>query len=328
MLGQKKLAVLDLVEGLHLAYAARTLQELGLVKRMRTPNTARNLARGGLDEEILRGILDYLVARTTLVRRKNSRYSISADFDSHAEFVLRLYVGAYGRSAARLRDSCADLEAARRSVDRRSQAEAFQPATHGAHYPMNGLTALVRQLRLTHLCDLGCGTGELLAELAVADRAFHGWGIERNLHACRTARHRLREFGLEGRIKILRADATDPSVALPREVRLQAQAITACDFANEMCREGGELLGRWLAKLKRVVPGRALLISDYYGRLGSGRKASRETLLHDFAQVISGQGTPPPNREGWRSLYRSAGCQLIHSLEDTTTTRFIHVVRL
>src|SRR5258706_10232679 len=147
MLGQKKLAVLDLVEGLHLAYAARTLQELGLVKRMRTPNTARNLARGGLDEEILRGILDYLVARTTLVRRKNSRYSISADFDSHAEFVLRLYVGAYGRSAARLRDSCADFDAARRSVHQRSKADAFQPSTHGAHYPIKRQTALIRKLR-------------------------------------------------------------------------------------------------------------------------------------------------------------------------------------
>jgi hypothetical protein len=86
---------------------------------------------------------------------------------------------------------------------------------------------------------------------------------------------------------------------------------------------------KWLRGLRQVLPGRPLLIADYYGRLGQKRvRLSRETLLHDFAQVISGQGVPPANASQWRAIYSRAGCQLIHIIEDKTTTRFIHILRL
>jgi hypothetical protein len=58
------------------------------------------------------------------------------------------------------------------------------------------------------------------------------------------------------------------------------------------------------------------------------RKLQRETLLHDYVQLISGQGIPPATAAEWRSIYSQAGCRLVHVIDDTSTTRFIHVIAL
>ncbi|HEU4389890.1 MAG TPA: methyltransferase, partial [Blastocatellia bacterium] len=67
----------------------------------------------------------------------------------------------------------------------------------------------------------------------------------------------------------------------------------------------------------------------YYGRLIQGKKgASRETLLHDYAQLISGQGVPPASAAEWHSIYKRAECRLLHIIEDKATSRFVHIIRL
>jgi hypothetical protein len=85
----------------------------------------------------------------------------------------------------------------------------------------------------------------------------------------------------------------------------------------------------WLKQIRETLPGRSLLLSDYYGRLGNGvESVDRETLLHDYAQLISGQGIPPGSLDEWHKIYRKAGCKLVHVLEDQQTTRFLHVLML
>ena len=83
-----------------------------------------------------------------------------------------------------------------------------------------------------------------------------------------------------------------------------------------------------VAGLRQALPGRPLLLSDYYGRLGSDAEEQRETLLHDFVQLISGQGVPPPGLDEWRAIYAEAGCRLAHVIEDQTTTQFVRIVVL
>jgi len=99
-----------------------------------------------------------------------------------------------------------------------------------------------------------------------------------------------------------------------------------------MFKDGEQRAVKWLRGLRRLFPDRPLLILDYYGRLGQtkSRKLAkeRETLLHDFAQLISGQGIPPASAAEWRSIYAEAGCRLVHISEDKLTTRFIHILRL
>ena len=86
----------------------------------------------------------------------------------------------------------------------------------------------------------------------------------------------------------------------------------------------------WLASLKSAFPGRTLLISDYYGgHPGGGQKPRKPDIaLHDFAQLISGQGIPPPNLKAWRKIYHMADCAMVHAVEDRASSFFAHILRL
>jgi hypothetical protein len=129
-------------------------------------------------------------------------------------------------------------------------------------------------------------------------------------------------------VRILPGDALSIAAALPREIAAEVRTVTASQFVNELFGRGPARAIRWLRALRRALPGRTLLVADYYGRLGTGHDAPRELLLHDYAQLISGQGVPPPDVDGWNAVYTAAGCRLAHALHDSRTTLFIHVIVL
>jgi SAM-dependent methyltransferase len=194
------------------------------------------------------------------------------------------------------------------------------------------LPQIIRQLQFTNLLDLGCGNGELLLELGKQDGDFIGWGVDANPAMLKLARSRARTARLQNRIRFIEGDCRKAGAALPKQIRSRIDSLSASQVANEMFRDGSQQAVKWLGDLRKNFPARPLLICDYYGRLGQKKsrriEKERETLLHDFAQLISGQGIPPPSAREWRSIYSQAGCQLVHIIEDKTTTRFIHILRL
>jgi hypothetical protein len=114
-------------------------------------------------------------------------------------------------------------------------------------------------------------------------------------------------------------------------VRDKIRSLVACNVANEMFHDGQTQCVKWLQQLRKVFPQRPLLILDYYGQLGKKsrhRPVERKTLLHDYVQLISGQGIPPANAREWQTVYAKAGCKLLHIIEDNLSTRFIHILRL
>ena len=149
----------------------------------------------------------------------------------------------------------------------------------------------------------------------------------------KVAQGRIREAGAWRRIKLLHGDCAELSSALPEKVKSEVGAVSACNVANEMFATGHSRIVKWLRDLRKTLPGRPFLLVDYYGRLGQkqfskGTPALNATLLHDYAQVISGQGVPPANLKEWRSIYKRAACRLIQVFEDKATTRFVHLLSL
>ena len=319
----------DLVEAYQLANAVAALHDLELFKSMQRPATAKELAaRSGLDENLLRGVLEYVAARTDLLRKTRGRFVATSDYAEKSRFLLDLYVGAYGRNAEELGELLHDPGLAQKSVDRVRHARAFA-AVNGA--PIELLPTLALELRFDRLLDLGCGNAGLLLELAERNPQFVGWGLEKNLEMCKVARARIRAAGVPQRIRVLQGDLGKLDSALPDKVKTQVSAISACNVANEMFALGHSQVVKWLRDLRRTFPGRPLLLVDYYGRLGQKQfsksaSALHATLLHDYAQLISGQGIPPANLKEWRSIYKSAACRLVHVFEDKSTTRFIHIL--
>ena len=317
----------DLVEGFHLAHAVAALDGLGVLASLATPRRAGDLAaRHGLDREMLAGVLEYVAARTDLIRRSGQRFVATSRHAADSRFLLNLYVGAYGPNAERLADLLRHPSAASRVVDRARQARAFEAVGRPA---LGVLPSVIRQLGFDRVLDVGCGTGALLLELARADASFAGWGVDANPHMCATARAHIRAARLGKRLRVFQGDARALRTALPVAVRAGVRAVTACNLVNEMFTSGDAGAVAWLRGLRTLFPGHPLLIVDYYGRLGR-RRGSLEgrTALHDYAQLISGQGVPPASAAGWGAVYRRAGCRLVHVIEDTATTRFIHLLQL
>ncbi|HEX8178056.1 MAG TPA: methyltransferase domain-containing protein [Pyrinomonadaceae bacterium] len=317
----------DLVEAFQLAHAVTTLHNLGLFSALKQPATADELAaRYALDADLLRGLLEYVAARTELLRKSRERFVATRSYTREARFLLDMYVGAYGGNAARLAKLLRDPALAPKAVDRVRHARAFD-AIDGA--PLGFLPELIRQLEFNHVLDLGCGNGALLLELAQQDPNFIGWGLDLNPAMCRAARARIRAARLGQRVRVMTGDCRQLRAVLPTEVRARVGAVTACQVANEMFTAGHARAVAWLRDLRKALPGRPLLLVDYYGQLGhKHRRLHRPTLLHDYAQLISGQGVPPASASEWRSIYARAGCGLIHVIEDKETTRFIHILRL
>ena len=322
-----RLQVFDVVEAFHISHAVAALHKLDLFTALTTPVTAEELAsKHALDAGILRGVLEYVSARTDLLRKSGERFVMKRNHSGGSRFLLDLYIGAYGSNAKRLDLLLRDPSVARTAVDRVRQARAFA-AVDGS--TVGFLPVLIRRLEFSHLLDLGCGTGALLLSIAEQDSDFAGWGIDLNPSMCKFARARIRAAGLGKRIRIFEGDCSRIRSVLTRKVLASVGAVTACNVANELFADGNSQAIEWLRSLRKALPGRPLLIADYYGRLGRKKKTtSRETLLHDFAQLISGQGVPPASAAEWRSIYKRAGCRLVHIIEDKTTTQFIHILRL
>lgn len=323
----KRWSALDLVEGLHLGHAVGALQGLGLLSSMTKATSSDRLsANHGLDPEVLRGLLEYVALRTDLIRKTRKGFITSAHCSRQARFLLDLYACAYAGNASHLATLLRTPAIAAASVDRIAHLRAFETAGPSAI----GVTpAILRQLGFNYILDIGCGTAALLRDLAAHDKHFIGWGIDSNALMCKVARSEIRKAGLAQRVKVFTGDGKKPSPFLSVDVLSQVRTVTACQFVNELFRGGTMQAQQWLRRVRRLLPGRVLVIADYYGQLGNRVKTiHRETLLHDYVQLISGQGVPPPNVSAWRRLYRASECKLFHVIEDKTTTLFIHFIQM
>jgi SAM-dependent methyltransferase len=324
--GAKGWSALDLAEGFHLACALLALERLGVLASLDRPVAAGDLARKHkIDRRMLEATLRLVAARTNLVACTGGRYRTTRHYDVFARFMLRQYVGAYGGNAVALHRSVRAPSMAAQLIDRAEHAKAFGEA---ATLSSAIVADLIVQLGLNHVLDLGCGTGIMLRDLAARVPGFAGWGLDVNPSMCAAARERA-SAAPAGRIRILCGDCRDPQGTMPASIVAKVHTITACNLANEFFADGTATAATWLSMLKRAFPGRTLLIADYYGCLGKRPEPwPRHVALHDFVQVISGQGVPPSSLGEWKRTYRAARCTLIHAIEYRGAASFVHILRL
>lgn len=320
-----KWSVFDLVEAYQLSRAVAVLNDLNVFESQKPFSAKQLAAKHGLDATLLAGVLEYVALRTALLRRKAREEFVVTQ--NNPRFLIDLYTGAYGATAEQLAKILRDPASAAASVDRVRYARAFEAIGSGAR---GILPDVISALDFNYTLDLGCGSGDLLLELARRNASFVGWGVDFNPAMLKIARARMREAHMGKRVRFLKADGTRLREEIPESVRSQVRSITCCNFANEMFADGERQAIKWFRELRKLFPSRPLLNCDYYGRLGrtKNRKLQRETLLHDYAQLISGQGIPPATMADWRAIYSKAGCRLVHSIDDTSTTRFIHIIAL
>src|SRR5436190_13603126 len=117
----------DIAEGYLLSHAVLALYDLKILAALKRPSTAETLAsKRGLDPKFLRGVLEYVAARTDFVCKTGKRFVTTQSYSSQARFLLELYTGAYRSNADQLGKLMRKPSLASNAVNRRRHARAFE----------------------------------------------------------------------------------------------------------------------------------------------------------------------------------------------------------
>ena len=193
------------------------------------------------------------------------------------------------------------------------------------------------KLEVRVVLEVGCGSGSLLIKLAEKAADLRAIGIDQNPAMIDQAK-RAASPAVAARISWYHGDLLPVIADLDASVRDGVDVIVALSVANEYFAK--QDIAAFLGGLSAAFPRRLLILGDYYGclggspkeRIGHSSSASevRRAILHDVAQVVSGQGVPPRSLEEWKTHYAQAGCTLIDEAEATSAgvRRFRHLVQL
>ncbi len=334
-----RLTLLDAIEGMYLAEAVDFLHREGLLAALGEGASVPALAEAhGFDADALLRLVEYVALRCDVLERidgeRGARYAASPAYrdGSGPAYLLDQYAGGFGPALRNLREVLRAPAEAGRFVDRARHGAAYRYAASGSNAPE--VIALVEELGIGVLLDVGCGGGQLLAELAAARPEFRGIGIDANPAVIEPARRALADRGLTGRVELLCGDIPSLETQLSPERRASVDALAAVSVANAYAAGyPGRTIEDFLRALQALFPNRFLFLCDYYGRLGAvpdEPERFRRTLLHDLAQVISGEGVPPAEIAAWRAIYERAGCSLVAHFEGEADgiARFVHLIQL
>ncbi len=337
--GGARLTLVDAIEGMYVTAALDFLHREGVLAALGSGAAVALVAeRFGFDADALAKLVEYVALRSDVVERvddpRGTRFAASAAYrdGSAAAYLLDQYAGGFGPCLLNLREVMRAPAEAGRFVDRARHADAYRRSGNGSSAPE--LVALADELGIGVLLDLGCGGGQLLAELAERRPQFRGIGIDANPFAVEAARRTLAARGLDGRVELLCGDLAALGALLSEERRASVDALAAVSVANAYAAGyPGRTIDDFLRALQALFPNRFLFLCDYYGRLDAVRDEParfRRTLLHDLAQVVSGEGVPPANLAAWREIYARTGCTLVaHAdAENDGIARFLHLVQL
>jgi SAM-dependent methyltransferase len=290
----------------------------------------------GFEEPVLANLFDYIKLRTNFL---DSVEDLTATLpvglyyhDPFAAHLLDQYVGAYGPCLVELDRVLKDPSAGAELADLECHAQAFAGADQG---PANReMLQILNELDVERVTDVGCGTGGLLIDFAGSRPTARGWGLDLNHAAVKTACGRIVNGGLDNRLMVFAGDSLAVKTVLPAEALEDTQVIIAVSVGNAFF--GGNparSIVTWLMALRDAFPGRLLLLRDYYGRLGfpsTDPSYFRRGLLHDVAQLLTGQGVPPYDLKTWRILLDEADCVLIKAFEgeDAEVAHFLYLIQL
>ncbi len=316
--------LLEAIEGSYVTALLLGLERNDLLERLDEPCSAAELAAetDGISADSIAAALAFLAKTTAFLdEAEPGRFALSGTRAAEVVFQIGKFGAGYGRPVAYL---------GAEGPDGRARAPAFERAA-SFHSPL--IPDLVRERGARSVLDLGCGPASVLLQLARSDPDLRGIGVDASRAACRRARRRIRKAGLERRIKILRADAGDLRGALRAKERKGVDVLYGRSFLNEFFGGGTRDAVRVVRRLRKLFPGRRAWFIDSYGRLArsdSTPATDRLALLQDLVQVLSGQGVPPCDADGWAAVYSEGGSRLrdVREFEGDGIRWFLHTVDL
>jgi len=342
MFGSQKIKSRDVAQRLisgHVALMAYwALKHAGVLEAMLRDETAavglepQAFAESAkLSPAVLEALLRYM-AQAGLVLSRDGRAFLTAEGRALVEQengVLEL-VRSYSGVMEILEHLLVGLKTATPGAVRRY--DAANDAQHQRWLPevYPALETLVLKLKLTHLLDVACGTGELLKRLAKRNNKIVGVGIGNDGAQVRRANQMISAAALEKRLIAVTASPIETlmqtqkvfeRIGISQQLWEEIDAVLIPYTLGETTGLNREVIVKTLAKAARNFPKAKLVLIEPC----MGARFDKNYYAPEWSLLLSLVHTPLWPVEEWRSAIREAGLRLVNEVPLVTdgTTVFV-----
>nr|ACN39749.1 SibZ [Streptosporangium sibiricum] len=300
----------QLISAMHLCQAVHALAETGLLAELRAGLSREHIdSLSGLDPELVRGFLSYLVVRG-VVDDLPDGYRLSRRGELLTTDVslarLGVYAGAYGAVTARTGDLLTGRARYGVDVHRDGGALGRHCATLFEVFHSETIRTATERRGIRTMLDAGCGAGQLLIDACRRDERLTGIGLDNSPEAIAVAEKLAREHGVADRIQFFVADAFEPET-WPEACR-DADAMCIVSALHEHFRHGEDAVIELLRRYAGALPALEMLLVGEPELLYEDRENHDDFLL---VHVLTGQGLPR-DRNAWLPVFEKAGLRCEH----------------
>lgn len=286
-----------------------------------------------LHPRLLKGVLSYLALADEILEKDGERFTLRSPsewlFEDLTHGASLVYVGAYSCLFSTLLPALrGELLYGRDFVRADDMVARGSYIATRANYPW--IVEELSSLGVEVVADLGCGAAQILIDLCHQCPKLRAVGIDISPAAVAEARKTVAGAGLGDRIRILEDDITRPD-EYASEIG-DVEAFNAAFVLHEFLRDGEEAVTEILRKMKRLFPGRYLVLTEFdapsdeeYRALDHPQRIFMLFYQH-VVHPLSWQGLPIATKT-WHGIFDRAGLQLIKVKTDHPYRLHVHLAR-
>ena len=326
--GPKKRQARELAQKLisgHVALAAFwALRNAGVLEAIRKQKEGLDpiafARRANLSADTLEAALTYLTQQGLLTKQKDRVFLTPAcsALLEHADGELEM-VRAYAGVTGALDHLLAGLKVYGNGVTRKADVFALAQSTRYARDVYAAVESVVAKSGVTHVLDLGCGSGALLVRLAGHLRRVVGVGVCEDGILVRQANAAIAAEGLEKRLIAVTAGAlevcTSPQrtferIGVSQQLWSQFDCVIACGILTDLAARDATTLTDALGQIPRHFKAPLVLLAEPCG----GPKFEKNFYAPEMAFLSKlSRSTPAPLAQ-WRTMLGKAGLKVLREI--------------
>jgi len=308
-----------LISGQATLLALWTLLHAGVIEAMRKSSDGLEpqsfAASTSMEAHVLVPLLDYLVDRGLMVEKKG-RYALSSTGAALIEYESGSlkFVYAYQPVMQMLEHLLARLKVYGSGVNRKASVLTESAALRHAAEVYPAIEAAVKRCKGTHIIDLHCGTGALLAQVAAKMPALVGVGLESDGTTVRAANELFAAEKIDKRFLAVPASGADAMTdtrrtfertGISQQLWDKLDVVVACGMFGDLAllSMGEERVVAMLASAARALPKATFIFAEpCTGAAGEQNYCAPEMLL-----LLRLSRTEPLAAERWADIFEKAG---------------------
>jgi SAM-dependent methyltransferase len=177
---------------------------------------------------------------------------------------------------------------------------------------------ILAERNLHNFLHLACGSGGFLVQMARSDPEFRGIGIDKLPEKIAGSEEKIRRYGLESRLRVIRAEIGAEPLPLDEETRKRIDVVASIYLLHEIGRYGRQRIVEVLREIKQAFPGKLFLFSETMPpeTPDTVKKPPSQFAQLDYLLIhrLRGKGMPLPAEE-WKSILADAEIRLIEYKE-------------